>query len=138
MSAEHIRRRLVVKLGGKPEAVYIDKIGKFLLQQEQEKNAQIQVITRSKRKADTLEFNFDNGDAYELFNYVDPFRDKPKPSNYQPPEIQARKIETEIVDEPDSPSFGIAHFILWVLFAGLFFLSLMITWLIYNFKIEYY
>jgi len=26
MSAEHIRRRLVLKLGGKPDAVYIDKI----------------------------------------------------------------------------------------------------------------
>jgi hypothetical protein len=138
MSAEHIRRRLVLKLGGKPDAEYIDKISKFLLQLEQEKKAQIQIINYSKKKKNTLIFNFDNGNAYELFNYVDPFRDKPKPSGYQPPKMNIRDIDVEITDESDASSFSITHFVLWALFAGLVCLSAMLVWLIYSFRFETY
>jgi hypothetical protein len=130
MSAEHIRRRLVVRLGGKPEAVYIDKIGKVLLQFEQSKKIQIDIITRSKKKADTLEFSLANGEAYELSNYIDPLRDKPKKPDYKPPEIRIDKLEKVIVDEPDDAPFTIMNFILWAVFMGLVALSGMATWLI--------
>ena len=46
MSAENIRRRLVVKLGGKPDAVYIDKISNYLQEHEKAKKVEVQLITR--------------------------------------------------------------------------------------------
>jgi hypothetical protein len=107
-----------------------------LLDQEKAKKAEIQIITRSKKK-NTLVFSFDNGEMYELYNYVDPLKDKPKPKDYKPPEMQTNKID-KIEEEPDSSPFTIAHFVLWTLFLGLAFLSAMLAWLIYNFKFEYY
>jgi hypothetical protein len=138
MSAENIRRRLVVKLGGKPDAVYIDKIGKFLLQQEEKKKVEIQIITRSKSTPNALIFKFNNGETYELYDYVDPLMDKPKPKDYKPPEIKMREAEVEVVDDGDDTPFTIAHFVLWTLFLGLIFLSAMLAWIIYNFQYEHY
>jgi hypothetical protein len=135
MSAENIRRRLVVKLNGTPEVAYIDNIAKFLIQQEEEKKTQVKIIARSK-KSDTLEFNFENGEAYELYNFVDPLEGKPKPANYKPPEIAIRKLEKAIVDESDSGDFTIVHFIMLVIFMGLIALSGVIVWFLYNFRHE--
>ncbi|GBU24068.1 hypothetical protein R83H12_00694 [Fibrobacteria bacterium R8-3-H12] len=136
MSAEHIRRRLVVKLGGKPDAVYIDKISEFLQQQEKAKKAEVQIITRSKKK-NTLEYSFDNGEMYELYNYVDPLQDKPKPKDYKPPEIQTHPVD-KIEEGLDSGPFTIVDFVMWAVYMGLVALSAMLAWLIYNFKYESY
>jgi hypothetical protein len=117
-------------MGGKPEAVYIDKIGKFLLQQEQKHNSQVLIINISKRKAETLEFSLENGEAYELTNYVDPRRDKPKPPDYKPPEIQVSKLEETIVEEQPDMQFTMVHFVFLSVFVGLFIASIIIVWLI--------
>jgi hypothetical protein len=74
---------------------------------------------------------------YELYNYVDPYKDKPKPKDYKPLEIQIRKVD-KIEEDSDSSPFTIAHFVLWTLFLGLACLSAMIAWLIYNYKFEQY
>ena len=136
MSAEFIRRKLVIRMGGKPEAVYINKINNFLVKQEKDKNSQIIAINRSKKKANTLEFSFENGEAYELYDFVDPFKDKAKkPPDYKPPEIQIRKIEEIVVDEADETSieFTIFHFMLLTLGLGMFCLSGLVIWLIFAF-----
>jgi hypothetical protein len=130
MSEEHIRRRLVLKMGGKPETVYIDKITKFLIQQEEKHKSQVLIINLSKKKEGTLEFSLENGEAYELTNYVDPRRDKPKPPDYKPPEIQVSKIEETIVEEmPDAP-FTMVHFVFLSVLAGLSIASAIVVWLI--------
>ncbi len=136
MSAEHIRRRLVVKLGGKPDAVYIDKISEFLQQQEKSKKAEVDIITHSKKK-NTLVFSLDNGEMYELYNYVDPLQDKPKPKDYKPPEIQIHPVD-KIEEGVDSGPFTIVDFVLWSVYAGLAALSAMLAWIIYTFKFEDY
>jgi len=133
MSAEHIRRRLVVKLGGKPDAVYIDKISDFLQSQEKSKEAEVEIITRSKKK-NTLIFTLDNGEIYELYNYADPPKDRPTPKGEKPPEIQIRKIDKMEGEEVDTGPFTIVDFVIWSIFAGLAALSAMFAWLIYNFK----
>ncbi|MDR2583924.1 MAG: hypothetical protein LBC75_10635 [Fibromonadaceae bacterium] len=135
MSAENIRRRLVMKLGGKPDAAYIDKISDFLQQQEKSKKAEVEIITRSKKK-NTLIFTLDNGDIYELYNYADPPKDRPTPKGEKPPEIQIRKIDKMEGEEIDSGPFTIVDFVLWSVYIGLAFLSLMIASIIYNFKFE--
>jgi len=137
MSAEFVRRKLVIRMGGKPEAVYINKISNYLLKQEKDRDSQIVAINRSKKKANTLEFSFENGEAYELYDYVDPFKDKAKkPPDYKPPEIQIRKIEETLIDEADESSpmqFTIVHFILLTLGFGLLCLSGLIIWLFFAF-----
>jgi len=134
MSAENIRRRLVVKLGGKPDAVYIDKLSDYLQQQEKTKQAEVQLITRS-RKKNTLIFTLDNGEMYELYNYADPPKDRPIPKGEKPPEIQIRKVD-KIEEEVDSGPFTIVDFVIWSIYAGLVALSAMLAWLLYNFKFE--
>jgi len=135
MSAEHIRRRLVVKLGGKPDAVYIDKISNFLQQQEKTRKAEVQILTRSKKK-NTLIFSLDNGELYELYNYADPPKDRPTPKGEKPPQIQIRKIDKMEEEEVDRGPFTIVDFVMWSLYIGLLLLSAMIAWLLYNFKFE--
>jgi len=140
MSAEHIRRRLVLKLGGKPDAVYIDKISEYLLQLEKNNKAEVQLLTRS-RKKNTLIFSLDNGELYELYNYVDPYKEdkeKKKPKDYKPPEIQIHKIDKMEEEEPDYGPFSILDFVIWTVFLGLAAFSVMIAWLFYNFKFESY
>jgi len=135
MSAEHIRRRLVVKLGGKPDAAYIDKISEFLQQQEKSKKAEVEVITHSKKK-NTLIFTLDNGEIYELYNYADPPKDRPTPKGEKPPEIQIRKIDKMEEEEVPSGPFTIVDFVMWSLYIGLAALSAMLAWLIYNYQFE--
>jgi hypothetical protein len=126
-------------MGGKPEAVYINKICNFLIQQEKDKNSQINVINRSKKKANTLEFSFENGEVYELYDYFDPFKDKAKkPPDYKPPEIQISKMEETIIeDDSDSSAmqFTIVHFVLLTVAVGLLCLSGLITWILCTFAI---
>jgi len=136
MSAENIRRRLVVKLGGKPDAVYIDKISNYLQEHEKAKKVEVQLITRS-RKKNTLIFTLDNGEMYELYNYADPPKDRPIPKGEKPPEIQIRKID-KIEEEVDSGPFTIVDFVMWSIYTGLVVLSAMLAWLLYNFKFETY
>jgi hypothetical protein len=134
MSAENIRRRLVMKLGGKPDAAYIDKISEFLQKQEKTSEAEVQIITRSKKK-NTLIFTLDNGEMYELYNYADPPKDRPVIKGEKPPEIQIRKID-KIEEEVESGPFTIVDFVIWSLYMGLAALSAMLAWLLYNFKYE--
>jgi len=136
MSAENIRRRLVMKLGGKPDAEYIDKISEFLQQQEKTKKAEVQIIIRSKKK-NTLVFSLDNGEMYELYNYADPPKDRPTPKGEKPPEIQIRKID-KMEEDSDSGPFTIVDFVLWSVYMGLATLSAMAAWLLYNYKFETY
>jgi len=135
MSAENIRRRLVVKLGGKPDAAYIDKLSEFLQQQEKTKQSEVQIITHSKKK-NTLIFTLDNGEIYELYNYADPPKDRPTPKGEKPPEIQIRKIDKMEEEEVDYGPFTIVDFVIWSLYMGLAVLSAMIAWLLYNFNFE--
>jgi len=125
-------------MGGKPEAVYINKICNFLMKQEKDKNSQIIAINRSKKKANTLEFSFENGEAFELFDYVDPFKDKAKkPPDYKPPEIQIKKLEETVVDDADGggmQQFTIVHFVLIAFGFGLLCLSGLVVWLIFAFS----
>jgi len=125
-----------MKLGGKPDADYIDKISEFLQQQEKSKKAEVQIVTRS-RKKNTLIFTLDNGEMYELYNYADPPKDRPTPKGEKPPEIQIRKID-KMEEDVDSGPFTIVDFVLWSLYMGLAVLSAMAAWLIYNFKFETY
>ena len=123
-----------MKLGGKPDADYIDKISEFLQQQEKSKKAEVQLITRSKKK-NTLIFTLDSGEMYELYNYADPPKDRPTPKGEKPPEIQIRKID-KIEEEYVSGPFTIVDFVIWSVYMGLAALSAMLVWLIYNFQFE--
>jgi len=124
-----------MKLGGKPDADYIDKISDFLQGQEKSKKTEVEIITRSKKK-NTLIFTLNNGEIYELYNYADPPKDKPIPKGEKPPEIQIRKIDKMEDEEVISGPFTIVHFVLWAVFMGLLALGAMLAWLIYSFKFE--
>jgi len=126
-----------MKLGGKPDAAYIDKISEFLQQQEKSKKTEVEIIIRSKKK-NTLIFTLDNGEIYELYNYADPPKDKPIPKGEKPPEIQIRKIDKLEGEEVISGPFTIVDFVLWSVFMGLAMLGAMLAWLIYNYKFEPY
>jgi len=126
-----------MKLGGKPDAAYIDKISDFLQQQEKSKKAEVQIITRSKKK-NTLIFTLDNGEIYELYNYADPPKDRPTPKGEKPPEIQIRKIDKMEDEEVDFGPFTIVHFVLLAVLMGFVALGAMLAWLIYNYKFETY
>jgi len=132
MSAEHIRRRLVLKLGGKPDATYIDKISDFLQAQEKSKKAEVEIITLSKKK-NTLIFTLNSGEIYELYNYADP-EDAPKGG--KPPEIQIRQIDKMEEEEVSYGPFTILDFVIWSLYIGLIALSAMLAWILYNYKYE--
>jgi len=123
-----------MKLGGKPDAVYIDKISDFLQQQEKSKKAEVEIITRSKKK-NTLVFSLDNGDMYELYNYADPPKDRPTPKGEKPPEIQIRKVD-KIEEDADSGPFTIVHFVMYAVLMGLVALGAMLAWIIYNFEFK--
>jgi len=131
---------LVLKLGGKPDAAYIDKISDYLLKLEKKSEAEVEILTRS-RKKNTLIFSLDNGEMYELYNYVDPYKEdkeKKKPKDYKPPEIQIKKIDKMEEEEPDRGPFSILDFVIWTLFLGLAAFGAMIAWLILNYKFESY
>jgi len=126
-----------MKLGGKPDADYIDKISDFLQQQEKSKKAEVEIITRSKKK-NTLIFSLDNGELYELYNYTDPPKDKPIPKGEKPPEIQIRKIDKMEEEAVDYGPFTIVDFVVWAVYMGLIVLSAMLAWILYTFKFEKY
>jgi len=124
-----------MKLGGKPDAAYIDKISEFLQQHEKSKKVEVQLIIHSKKK-NTLIFTLDNGEIYELYNYADPPKDRPVIKGEKPPEIQIHKIDKMEEEEVDYGPFTIVDFVIWSLYMGLIALSAMIAWLIYNFQFE--
>jgi len=124
-----------MKLGGKPDAVYIDKISEFLQQQEKSKKVEVQLIIHSKKK-NTLIFTLENGEIYELYNYADPPKDRPVIKGEKPPEIQIRKIDKMEEEEVDYGPFTIVDFVIWSIYIGLAALSAMLAWLIYNYKFE--
>jgi len=124
-----------MKLGGKPDADYIDKISEFLQQHEKAKKVEVQLIIRSKKK-NTLIFTLDNGEIYELYNYADPPKDRPVIKGEKPPEIQIRKIDKMEEEEVNYGPFTIVDFVIWSLYLGLAALSAMLAWILYNFKFE--
>lgn len=123
MSVEIVRRRLVVRFTGSKDSIYTDKITNKIVALEKEINSEIEFINKPSAEG-TIVVKMQNGDAYEFFNWRDPFKEKDKkpPANYTPPEIQYKKLNDAIIKEDSnsvSGDFNIIHFVLLVLFIGL-------------------
>ncbi|MCL2261016.1 MAG: hypothetical protein FWC15_06640 [Fibromonadales bacterium] len=128
MSAEFIRRRLVIRLNGTPDKVYIDKIAKAMVALEKELDSEIEFVNPP--AGSSIAAKFKNGESYEFTNYQDPRRDKPKPPGYKPPEIEHKKLEIAIKEDKSSESgeFGIFQFCLYAFFVVIAVLDVVIFW----------
>lgn len=128
MSAEFIRRRLVIRLNGTPDNVYIDKIAKAMVALEKEIDSEVEFVNYP--VGSSIAAKFKNGESYEFTNYQDPRRDKPKPPGYKPPEIEYKKLEVAIKEDKsaDSSEFGTFQFCLYAFFAVLAVLDVIILW----------
>jgi len=129
MSAEFIRRRLVIRLQSTPDKVYIDKLANKIIAVEKLIASEVQFVNYPVNGSIAVKFT--NGDSYEFFNYQDPLRDKPKRAGYKPPEIEYKKLTVAIKeDAPDKKGFGIFKFCLYALLVALVVLDVIICWYI--------
>jgi len=133
MSAEFIRRRLVVRLNGTPDSVYIDKIAKAMVALEKEIDSEVEFVNHPTNSG--IAAKFKNGDSYEFSNYQDPRRDKPKPPGYKPPEIEHKKLEIEIKEDAvrnEGGGFGIFRFCLYAFFVVIAIFDAIICWFVFT------
>jgi hypothetical protein len=131
MSAEFIRRRLVIRLGATQDKAYIDKIAKAIVTLEREINSEVEFVNHPVNSSIAVKFK--NGDSYEFFNYKDPKKDKPKPAGYKPPEIEYRQLKEAIKQDSSSvQEFGIFKFCIYAIFVAIAVLDVIICWLVYT------
>jgi len=129
MSAEIVRRRLVVRFSGLSDNAYTDKVTEKIVALEKQLNTEIEFI--NKPHNETIVVKMQNGDAYEFYGWRDPYKDNDKrpPANYKPPEAQYKKLsDTVVVQDAETSEFSIFHFVFLVLFLGLVFLGGILTW----------
>jgi len=131
MSAEFIRRRLVVRLNGTPDSVYIDKVAKAMVALEKELESEVEFVNPP--IGGSIAAKFKNGEAYQFFNYQDPRRDKPKPPGYKPPEVEYKKLEETIKEDKSSGSggFGIFQFCIYAILVAIAVLDVIIFMVVF-------
>jgi len=93
MSKEFIKRTIISRIGGSAEnRSYVDAVGKYLIDLEASTGKEITFINHIKN--DCIPFGFDETETYEVYDWIDPFKDeKKKPKDYKPPEIKHRLME---------------------------------------------
>jgi len=130
MSAEFIRRKLVLRLQSTPDKVYIDKLASKISALEKQVNAEVEFVNHPVNGSIAVKFN--NGESYEFFNYQDPMRDKPKKPGYKPPEIESKKLTQEIKEDVQTGSFGTLKFCIYAILAVLAMFDVVICWVIFK------
>ena len=91
MSYEFVRRTLISRLGGSAEnRPYVEALTTYFTDLEEKGGKAITYINYP--KDGILPFGFSDEEAFEAYDWIDPFKDaKKKPPDYKPPVIKHRE-----------------------------------------------
>jgi len=122
MSYEFVRRTLISRLGGSADnRPYVEALTKYFTDLEEKETKAITYINYP--NDGILPFGFSDEEAYEAYDWIDPFKDaKKKPSNYKPPVIKHREATT--ASGKEGWHFGLPSFdfdIMWFCIAAVWF-----------------
>jgi hypothetical protein len=130
MSAEFVRRRLVIRLQSTQDSVYVNKLTNKIVALEKTVNSEVEFVNYPSNNG-SIAVKFKNGESYEFFNYRDPYKDKNKrPPDYKPPEIEYKKLTVEIKEDAPEEEFGIFQFCIYALLVAVVVLDVIIFWFI--------
>ncbi|MDR2580300.1 MAG: hypothetical protein LBC85_04830 [Fibromonadaceae bacterium] len=135
VSQEFIKRTLISRVGGSDaNRQYVEAISKYLIELQESIGSKITFINHINKNV--IPFGFENGETYELYDWIDPYKDeKKKPQNYKPPVIKHRPAEAVIKESGWSlPSFNLNFDIVWfcivAIFAGISAFGFIAWWCI--------